>query len=193
MKLPLEYYLTGNVVELAKDLIGKGLYTCIDGRLTGGIITETEAYAGVSDKGSHAYGGRFTKRTEVMFRHGGVAYVYLCYGIHALFNVVTNVEGNPDAVLIRGIKPTVGIEDIRRRQTNTNQGKGLVNGPGKVSKALGIEVLHTGTDLTGNIIWIEDQGINPGSENIISTTRIGIAYAAEDALLPYRFLLDRHA
>ena len=103
MKIPLSFYQSDDVVFLARSLLGKSLLTFLDGKLTGGIITETEAYAGINDKASHAYGGRKTKRTEVMYREGGVCYVYLCYGIHYLFNVVTGKKDVPHAVLIRGI------------------------------------------------------------------------------------------
>src|SRR5258708_4472900 len=92
MKLKKAYYLQPNVVKLAKDLIGKVLVSKIDNILTSGIITETEAYNGIIDKASHAFGGRRTDRTEVMYSQGGISYVYLCYGIHNLFNIVTNVK-----------------------------------------------------------------------------------------------------
>src|SRR5688572_17572419 len=106
MKLPKDFYLQPNVVQISRDLLGKFLYTQIDGILTGGMIVETEAYSGENDKACHAHLGRRTNRTEIMYAEGGVAYVYLIYGIYNLFNIITNVAGRADAVLIRAIEPT---------------------------------------------------------------------------------------
>lgn len=185
-KLTKDFYLRDDVVQISKELLGKYLFTEFDGKLTGGIITETEAYAGITDKASHAYGNRRTKRTEVMYHEGSIAYVYLCYGIHSLFNIVTNNKDIPDAVLIRAIKPTEGIDVmIRRRNPKTHN---LTSGPGTVAQALGMKTIHSGLDLRGNKIWIEDNGTNTSNE-IITSTRIGVSYAEEDALLPYRFQL----
>lgn len=190
MKLLESFYLNNDVVQIAKDLIGKVLYTNFDGNLTAGIISETEAYAGITDKASHAYNGRFTNRTEVMFRKGGTAYVYLCYGVHSLFNVVTNIEGIPHAVLIRAIIPTIGIERMLLRANKQKQSKSFGIGPGNVSKILGIHYSNTGTSLLGNSIWIE-YNINDNNNyyKIVADKRIGVDYAEEDALLPYRFVL----
>ena len=106
-----------DVVGIARELLGKVVCTRIDGELTTALITETEAYAGVTDKASHAYGDRRTKRTEPMYSTGGVAYVYLCYGIHHLFNVVTNKKDVPHAILVRSGKPLSGIKlMLERRQ-----------------------------------------------------------------------------
>ena len=180
------YYLNEDVVFLAKDLIGKTLCTRINNTLTCGIITETEAYAGVNDKASHAYSGKRTKRTEVMFSKGGVSYVYLCYGIHKLFNIVTNAEDIPHAILVRAIYPTVGIDEIikRRGLKLSNQ---LCVGPGKVSQALGIELLHNNLSLTGKEIWLQDDHVQVNPNDIHTGPRIGVDYAGEDANLPYRF------
>ena len=120
-KLKRSFYLNEDVVRLSRDLLGKVLCTKIQGKYTSGIITETEAYAGVIDRASHAYNNRRTKRTEIMYHKGGVAYVYLCYGIHNLFNVVTNVEGIPHAILIRGIEPFDGIKHILMRRKVKHQ------------------------------------------------------------------------
>lgn len=190
MKLSRDFYLQDDVVALARTLIGKVLFTYIDGRLTAGIITETEAYAGVVDKASHAYGGRRTNRTETMYAQGGTGYVYLCYGIHHLFNVVTNVEGTPHAVLIRGVKPLEGIDIIRERRKFPKNDKLLSAGPGTVSQALGILTKHDRTDLLGNTIWIEDHGIVVPNDKVKITPRIGVDYAGEDAKLPYRFFVS---
>jgi DNA-3-methyladenine glycosylase len=184
--LKASYYLNPDVVSLAKDLIGKTLCTRINGLLTGGIITETEAYAGVIDKASHAYGDRRTKRTETMYSKGGVSYVYLCYGIHRLFNIVTNVAGIPHAVLVRAIYPTIGIEEIMKRRGVKPSSTWCV-GPGKVTQALGIDLIHNNLSLTGKEIWIQDDHIKINPKDIQVGPRIGVAYAGEDAKLPYRF------
>jgi len=189
MKLQKEFYLNNDVVQIAESLLGKYLYTNFNGFLTGGIISETEAYAGISDKASHAYGNRRTKRTEVMFAEGGVAYVYLCYGMYPLFNVVTNKKDIPDAVLIRGIKPVEGIDIMLERISKKNIPKDFCKGPGRLAKALGISCNHSGIELSGNKIWIEDKKLKNNKNNILITTRVGIDYAGEDAFRPYRFIL----
>ncbi|MBT2561920.1 DNA-3-methyladenine glycosylase [Pedobacter sp. ISL-68] len=189
MKLKEEYYLNEDVVSLAKDLLGKILYTKIDNEITAGIIVETEAYFGVKDKASHAYGGRRTNRTETMYSNGGIAYVYLCYGMHNLFNIVSSKENDPHAVLIRGIEPLVGIDIIEQRR-NMPHTKGAISaGPGSAAKALGIDRTFNAKNLTGDEIWIEDHAIRYQDENIAATPRVGIAYAKEHALLPWRFFV----
>lgn len=187
MKLERSFYTRSNVVQIAKDLLGKYLYTCWNGKITGGIITETEAYAGITDRASHAYNNRRTQRTGIMYWQGGTAYIYLCYGIHSLFNVVTNVEGIPHAVLIRAIHPTDGIDLMLKRRNKKKSDKTLTRGPGSVSQALDIHYSHTGKDLLGDEIWIEDKEIKIHSKKIIAGPRIGVDYAGEDAKLPYRF------
>ena len=187
-KLPLSFYRRNDVVRIARELIGKILYTNIDGIFTGGIISETEAYNGETDKASHAFGGRRTARTEIMYGDGGIAYVYLCYGIHSLFNVVTNKKNTPHAVLIRAIYPLEGINQmrIRRRRPKLKDAE-LCIGPGTVSQALGIHFSDTGKSLLENEIWIEDHGIKIPTSKIIVGPRIGVDYAGKDASLPYRF------
>ncbi|TWR31272.1 DNA-3-methyladenine glycosylase [Mucilaginibacter pallidiroseus] len=187
MKLPQSYYQSNDVVELSRDLIGKYLFTFIDGELTGGIITETEAYAGVIDKASHAYRGRNTNRTQTMYLEGGVSYVYLCYGIHEMFNVVTSAEGQPHAILIRAIEPTDGIEAMLVRRGMEVLKPNITKGPGSVTKALGISRKINAISLEGDTIWIEDRGCHYPDEQVAAGPRIGVAYAKEDALLPYRF------
>jgi DNA-3-methyladenine glycosylase len=185
-RLKSSYFLNPDVVFLAKDLIGKTLCTRINNKLTCGIITETEAYAGVIDKASHAYGGRRTNRTETMYSKGGVSYVYLCYGIHRLFNIVTNAKDVPHAILIRAIYPVKGIEEIVIRR-GLKFSDTLCVGPGKVSQALGIDLLHNNVPLTGKEIWLQDDGVKIKESDIQVGPRIGIDYAGEDAKLPYRF------
>jgi DNA-3-methyladenine glycosylase len=190
--LPPEFYIRTDVVQVARELLGKVLYTSFGNEITAGIIIETEAYAGVKDKASHAYNNRRTARTETMYRQGGCAYVYLCYGIHSLFNIVTSVHDDPQAVLIRGIEPLHGIEIMKKRK-----GKSLLSpkdgiGPGNITKLLGIQVAHSGFSLSNNSdtesgIWIQDGGFRVWDKEVKTSTRIGVSYAAEDALLPYRF------
>jgi DNA-3-methyladenine glycosylase len=189
MRLGKSFYQRDDVVKISRELLGKYLFTKFDGQLTGGIITETEAYAGEIDRASHAHGGRRTARTEIMYMEGGRAYVYLCYGIHSLFNVVTNKKDIPHAILIRAIKPTHGIPVMLKRRKMTKVKKNLTAGPGTVSEALGIHYSDTGTSLLGNKIWIEDRGLKVDKAKIISGNRVGVEYAGEDAHLPYRFIL----
>lgn len=193
--LPRSFYLRPDVVEVARDLLGKKLVTCFDGIITSGIICETEAYAGVTDRASHAFSGRRTARTETMYAAGGTAYVYLCYGIHSLFNVVTNAENIPHAVLIRGIIPHEGTQTMLARTGKNRLDAKAGIGPGKVSGLLGIHYSHSGLDLTAAdgsgypLIRIESTGLPVNPHQIRTGTRIGVDYAGSDALLPYRFFL----
>lgn len=188
-KLPRSFYLRDNVLQIARELPGKFLMTKIDGVKTGGMITEVEAYAGASDRASHAYNNRRTNRTEVMYAQGGTAYVYLCYGIHHLFNVVTNRHDVPHAILVRGIEPVEGIEVMMQRRKKLKLDFTLTAGPGAVSQALGINTHHTGLSLLSNEIWLEDRQIKISSKKITAGKRIGVDYAGDDALLLYRFYI----
>lgn len=189
MILEDSFYQGKDVVKIAKQLLGKVLVTHIGGIYTSGMIVETEAYAGASDKASHAYNNRRTARTEVMYGKGGTSYVYLCYGIHHLFNVVTNVQDIPHAVLVRGVEPLDGIEHMLVRRKKEKPDSSLTAGPGALSMALGIHTRHTGVPLSGKEIYIEDRGIKVAAKDIVADTRVGVAYAAEDAYLPYRFYI----
>lgn len=191
-KLPFSYYLNQDVLFLAKDLLGKVLYTQIDGKITSGIIVETEAYFGIQDKASHAYGGRRTDRTETLYSKGGISYVYLCYGIHHLFNIVSSVEGEPHAVLIRAIEPLTGKDIMETRRNMPASKAAISSGPGSAAKALGIDRSFNKKDLNGDEIWIEDHEIKYPPEQIIASPRIGVAYAQEDALLPWRFFIKEN-
>lgn len=162
------------------------LVTKIGGQRTSGRIVETEAYRGATDRASHAWNNRRTKRTEIMYGHGGVAYVYLCYGIHHLFNVVTNVKDVPHAVLIRALEPVEGIDTMLWRCGKQKVDTTLTAGPGSLSKALGITTALTGESLSGDVLWIEDALPVPKAQ-IVAGTRVGVAYAMDDAYLPYRF------
>jgi DNA-3-methyladenine glycosylase len=190
-----DFYIRQDVVAIARELLGKLLLTQFEGKISCGIINETEAYEGIADRASHAWSGRRSERTEIMYRIGGTAYVYLCYGVHSLFNIVTNVEGIPHAILIRGIIPVDGVQHMLKRTGKKEILKNFSNGPGKVTKALGIHYSHTGFQLTekpyrkfDSGIWLEDNGFPVNQEEIRATPRIGVDYAGEDALRPYRFV-----
>jgi len=189
-KLPKKFYLQNDVVSLAQKLLGKVLCTHILGNFTSGIITETEAYAGMGDRACHAYGGKKTNRNQIMYENGGLAYVYLCYGLHHLFNVVTNQKGQADAILIRAIIPLDGIDVIKQRRKVKTKLPPYLSGPGVVTSALGINLGHYGKNLRGNEIWIEDRKIEIAQENIKIGPRIGIDYAGADAKLPWRFVYN---
>lgn len=188
-KLPLSFYRQKNVCRIARLLVGKILVSSLDNRITAGRIVETEAYNGVTDKASHAWNGRRTNRTEIMFGEAGVAYVYLCYGIHHLCNIVTNVAEIPHAVLIRAVEPLIGIEHMLKRTGKTKPDHSLTRGPGNVSKAMGIHTQHTGTSFLGDELFIVEDGLKVKPSKIIATPRIGVDYAGDDAWLPYRFIL----
>lgn len=192
-KLLREFYVRPSVVQIAKDLLGKYLLTRLEDTATGGMIVETEAYAGPEDRASHAYNSRRTSRTEIMFHEGGVAYVYLCYGIHHLFNIVTNVEGIPHAVLIRALEPTDGVELMLHRRNMKEVSPKLSGGPGTLTQALGIKTTQTQTDLTGEQIWLEDRGFLVPEDEIIAGPRVGVSYAGEDAENPWRFQLKNRS
>ncbi len=188
-KLTNKFYLHKDVIKLSKQLLGKKLCTNMHGVYAAGIITETEAYAGENDKASHAYNNKRTARNEFMFHEGGIAYVYLCYGIHHLFNVVTNAKNIPHAVLVRAIKPIDGIEHILKRRKQSALAKNTSGGPGTVSQALGISTKLNGCNLNEDTVWIEDVGIKFTTSEITASSRIGVDYSGEDAKLPYRFFV----
>ena len=189
-KIEATFYLQENVLAVAKALLGKILVSNFNNVLTAGRIVETEAYNGVVDKASHSYGGRRTNRTEIMYAQGGVSYVYLCYGIHHLFNVVCNVANTPHAVLIRALEPLMGIEDMLIRTNKKTLDNTLTKGPGNVCKALGINTKHTGSSLLQEEIYIVDDGFTYADSSIMATPRIGVDYAGEDAQLTYRFIVN---
>lgn len=188
--LDIDFFLRPDVVRVARELIGKVLVTGNGRMLTSGIITETEAYAGITDRASHAYAGRRTARNENMFANGGIAYVYKCYGIHDFFNVVTDRRDVPHAVLIRAVQPLHGEPLMRSRRGPKAFGMSygeLSGGPGKLTAALGITLAHNGTDLRTGRVRLEDHGIAVPTSDILVGPRIGVDYAGDDALLPYRF------
>ncbi|MEI8007351.1 MAG: DNA-3-methyladenine glycosylase [Bacteroidota bacterium] len=194
MILPYSFYSRNDVVLIAREMIGKVLVSRFDGKTTSGVIYETEAYNGIVDKASHAFGGRRSPRTEIMYRDGGTAYVYLCYGVHSLFNVVTNKEDIPHAVLVRAVRPLDNMKLMLERAGKSRFEKKTGDGPGKVSALLGIHYSHTGisllcipSNLKHDGIWIEDREIIVPDHAIAALPRIGVQYAGKDAKLPYRF------
>jgi len=189
-KLNQDFFFQTEVTEIARELLGKVLITDFRGKKTAGIITETEAYAGSTDRASHAFNNRRTARTEVMYKQGGVAYIYLCYGIHHLFNFVTGPEEIPHAVLLRGIYPLEGIAIMEERRGMSFKGKGFSDGPGKVTASMGLSIRQNGFEIGGKNIWVEDRGIKPREDAILTGPRIGVDYAGNDAHLPYRYLFQ---
>lgn len=185
-QVPESFFKHNDVTRIAKALLGKELLTVVDGQTTSGLIVETEAYS-YRERGCHAFNNKLTERNKVMFEEGGIAYVYLCYGIHHLFNVVTNKKGNADAVLIRALQPRQGTAYMLARM-NVNTLKRITSGPGKLTRAMGIDRKWNGVSLSNSDLWIEE-GVKVRPSQIITSTRVGIDYAGEDATLPWRFYL----
>lgn len=184
------FYLRDDVVLIAKELLGKALFSTVDGVLTGGVIVETEAYRGPDDKACHAFNGRRTPRTEPMFRDGGIAYVYLCYGMHHMLNVVTSGKNQPHAILIRAIAPTHGLEKMLERRKKKAVEKTLTNGPGALCQALGVTKTLNFHGFDKEPLWIEETDLVINPSKIQATPRIGVDYAGEDANRPWRFVLE---
>lgn len=185
-KLAREFYARTDTLKVARELLGKRLVVPAAGRRVSGIIVETEAYMGPEDKGAHSYNNRRTPRTEVMYASGGVAYVYFIYGMHHQFNVVTNREGVPHAVLIRAIEPEEGVEIMRERRAGRRETE-IASGPGRLCAALGLDRSFNGADLTGERVWIEEAGRVVPARRIAAGPRIGINYAEEYVDRPWRF------
>lgn len=186
-KLSFEFYRRDNVLQIARELMGKILVTNWNGVITSGRIVELEAYGGAPDRASHAFGGKITDRNKIMYAEGGVAYVYLCYGIHHLFNVVTHREDTPHAILIRALEPLKGIPIMLERTGKEKLDNTLTRGPGSLSKALGIQTNHTGYSLRSKELFIADDGFLYTNKEVLTSPRIGVDYAGPHALLPYRF------
>lgn len=187
-RLSADFYLREDTVQIAKDLLGKVLVTTFNNQRTAGRIVETEAYKAPEDKACHAYLNRNTKRTKTMFLPGGVAYIYLCYGIHHLFNVVTGPEGAAHAILVRGLEPMEGQDIMLERRKLDRIKPQLTAGPGVMSMAMGIHKRYDAISLTDaeGPIWIEDAP-NLAADDIQAGPRIRIDYAEECAAWPWRF------
>ncbi len=188
-KVPLSFYNRKDVVLIAKELIGKIVVTNFHNVITSGRIVETEAYAGLTDKASHAFGGRRTARNEHMYATAATAYVYICYGMHQMLNIVTNDKEVPDAILIRAVEPLEGIEAMLKRTGKKTLDKTLTRGPGNVGKALGIFKSHSGKYLLDDEIYILKDNFDVKNCQIGISKRIGVESAGSDSLLPYRFYI----
>ncbi len=182
--IPISFYQQDDVVNISREIIGTILFHDSKDGLVGGRIVETEAYNGRMDKACHAYQRR-TRRTEVIYRAGGCAYIYLCYGIHRLFNIVTNRIGMADAVLIRAVEPLFGLDLMRKRIEKSKETARMASGPGLVGKTYGFRIEQTGESLVDNIWLGRETGINLVEVEVAK--RIGVNYAGEDANLPWRF------
>jgi DNA-3-methyladenine glycosylase len=191
-KLPLSFYLRKDVVKISKELLGKVLVTNWNNEYTSGRIVETEAYEGEKDRASHAFRGK-TPRTEIMFGEGGKAYVYLCYGIHQMFNIVTSVAGIPHAILIRAVDPMEGIDIMLDRTGKKKPDHTLTRGPGNVGKAFGFHTSQCGISLTSDELFIADDGFKITKSMIGTSPRIGVDYAGEHAEWHYRFFIKGNA
>lgn len=186
-KLPVQFYKRSDVVLIARELLGKVIVTKFEGNITSGRIVETEAYIGLTDRASHSFAGKRTARNEHMYAPAGIAYVYICYGMHHLFNVVTNARDIPDAVLIRAVEPLQGIDIMLKRTGKIKADHSLTKGPGNAARALGIAKINSGTDLLNDEIYIADDGYQAAEESIGTSRRIGVETAGEAAVFPYRF------
>jgi DNA-3-methyladenine glycosylase len=186
-KLPIQFYEGTDVVLIAKELIGKIIVTKFNGLITSGRIVETEAYIGLTDKASHSFGGKRTARNEHMYAPAGIAYVYICYGMHHLFNIVSNAKDIPDAVLIRAVEPITGVDIMLKRTGKQKLDNTLTKGPGNATKALGISKEHSGINLVKDEIYIAADGFKITETSIGISRRIGIESSGDAALLPYRF------
>ncbi len=188
-KLTLDFYSRKDVVSIARELLGKIVVTQFNGKVTSGRIVEVEAYIALTDKASHSFAGRRTSRNEHMYAAAGTAYVYICYGMHQMFNIVTNEKDIPDAVLVRAIEPLQGIDIMLQRTGKIKADYTLTKGPGNVGKALGIFKHHSGFYLLDDEIYLLDDEFNLEEHLIGTSGRIGVASAGADALLPYRFYI----
>ncbi|MBK8712570.1 MAG: DNA-3-methyladenine glycosylase [Niastella sp.] len=189
-KLALSFYTKKDVVQIAKELIGMLVVTRIDDALTIARIVETEAYKGITDRASHSYNGKRTARNEHMYMCAGTVYIYICYGMHQMLNVVTNEKEIPDAILIRAVEPVAGIETMLERTGKEMGDVTLTRGPGNLAKAMGIQKKYSGIHFTGNEIMLyQDEESKIPIQKIGISKRIGVASAGADALLPYRFYL----
>lgn len=187
--LPQAFYESEEVLTLSKALLGKILVTKINNVITSGMIVETEAYFGPEDKASHAYNNRRTSRTETMYLAGGVGYVYLCYGLHHLFNIVTAGPDVPHAILIRAVEPLLGLPEMLKRRRMTTLKPSLTAGPGALCQALAITKQHDACSLLTPPIWVEESDVKISAKDILASPRVGIDYAQEYKDLPWRFRL----
>ncbi|SDL27662.1 DNA-3-methyladenine glycosylase [Catalinimonas alkaloidigena] len=187
-RLPRSFYTRDDVVQLARELLGKYVFTRFGGELTGGRIVETEAYHGRDDIATQKHLAKGHARTQLLYREGGLLYIYAVYRIHHLFNIVTNREGLADTVLIRALQPTDGVATMLQRRQMTEVKRNLTAGPGVMTQSLGLSKAHFGTDLvTSPDVWLEDRHASVPDAQIVAGPRVGIPYAEEHIDLPWRF------
>jgi DNA-3-methyladenine glycosylase len=189
LKLDLNFYDRNDVVRIAQELLGKILVTRMGGIRCSGRIVETEAYAGVNDRASHAFGGKRTTRSEHLYGEPGTLYVYICYGLHHLVNIITNKKGVPQGVLIRALEPLEGIEEMLMRTNKKSLDFTLTKGPGNLARAMGLSKSDSGANFLSEEIFLEDDGLRYKKNQVLATKRIGVESAREDAELPYRFIV----
>lgn len=189
-KLPVQFYDRTDVIAIARELLGKIIVTRFDGLISSGRIVETEAYIGLTDRASHSFHGRRTPRNEHMYAAPGTAYVYICYGMHHLFNVVTNKKDVPDAVLIRAVEPLKGVDLMLQRTGKKKADHTLTKGPGNSARSLGIAKSHSGASLVGSVIYLAEDAFRIDDAMIGTSKRIGVEGAGLPAAdYPYRFYL----
>ena len=186
-KIKKDFY-NRETLKVAQEILGKFLVRKIGKKIIAGKIVETEAYVGSSDLASHASRGK-TARTTLMFGPPGHAYVYLVYGLNYCFNIVTEKENYPAAILIRAIEPAEGADLMKRYRKTQKLIFNLTNGPGKLCQALKIDKSINMLDLTKNILWVEDRGVKIKSSEIVAAKRIGVDYAGKYKNKPWRFYL----
>ena len=179
--MQLSFFTDSDVVNIARSLVGNFLFSRVGGSLTGGMITETEAYCGERDLAMQKHLLRRPSSVTTLKKKGGIAYIYTVYGYHSMFNIVTNEVGYTDSVLIRAISPTVGLDIMQERRGSNIAVRNLCSGPAKLSQALGLTPALNGEPVVNtNTIWIESNAEFNAAESIISAPRIGIDYAKED-------------
>lgn len=188
MKKIKKKFYNRKTLKVAQDLLGKFLVRKINNKILSGKIVEVEGYVGPNDLASHASRGK-TARTAPMFGPPGHAYVYLVYGLNYCFNIVTEKENYPAAILIRAIEPVEGVDSMRRHRHAPKDERSLTNGPGKLCQALKIDKFLNTTDLTKNILWVEDRGVKIKPSEIVSAKRVGVDYAGHYKNKPWRFYL----
>ena len=189
-KLPAAFFQRPDVLQIARDLLGKCLCTNLNGIITAGRVVETEAYRHVGDQSMTLHLQRKREQAQGLYVPGGHAYIYTVYNRHALFNIATHDAEHPDTVLIRAVEPTIGVEEMLRRRGLSAPVRALTAGPGVLTQALGITPALTGRPVTGEVLWFEDHGEEVAPANIVASARVGLEYAGPEAAgLPWRFRL----
>lgn len=189
-KLSASFFQRPDVLRIARDLLGKHLCTNVGGILTAGRVVETEAYRHEGDHSLTLHLQRKRQQAQGLHVPGGHAYIYTVYNRQALFNIATHDAEHPDAVLIRAIKPTIGLEAMLHRRGLAAPKRALTAGPGVMSQALGITPALTGLPVTGDVLWFEDHGEEVEATEVVASARVGLEYAGPEASgLPWRFRL----